>query len=207
MAVGLPDGTFLSRGEPFADLLYDPSAYDNLRVEVSFGNEKLRVERSFLLTPEGIEITDTVRAPSRVSVDRAVSRLPIITINPENRVPEMEGLSSGKRVQILPPFYMRAGELCNADQTIIKGLHRLDTLRVSYGDYGFVFNQKSPGGIRLGITGFEWLENRRMRVAGKTLDLIWVFEPVRLEPGETREFRYEIMPFSGGSGAGRSDAR
>lgn len=84
----------------------------------------------------------------------------------------------------------------------MKGLDRLDTLKVSYGDHGFVFNQLSPGEIRLRITSFEWLENRRMRIAGKTIDLIWVFEPVGLKPGETREFHYEIIPFSTGSAPG-----
>lgn len=77
----------------------------------------------------------------------------------------------------------------------MKSLTRLDTLRVAYRDYGFVLNQLSPDDIQLDITNFEWLENRRMRVAGKNLDYVWIFQSTVLEEGEKRCFQYEMLPF------------
>ncbi|MBI4551438.1 MAG: hypothetical protein HY710_04170, partial [Candidatus Latescibacteria bacterium] len=195
MGVVLPDGRRLREGEIFGDLLYDPMAYETLHVQVAFGNQRVRVERLFHLQPDRVVITDTVRALRPVIIDKATSRVPLITINPWNEIPRIRGVSGRKRIELLPPFYLCVEGACHRDRTIIKSLTRLDTLRVTYGDYGFVLNQLSADDIRLDLTNFEWLENRRMRVAGKNLDCLWVFQPTPLEEGEERCFQYEILPF------------
>jgi hypothetical protein len=66
---------------------------------------------------------------------------------------------------------------------------------VAYPQYGFEVRQCSRDEIRLAITPWEWQENRRMRVDGKNLDYVWVWEPMRMKEGEERTFSYEIRPF------------
>ena len=82
------------------------------------------------------------------------------------------------------------------DQDYIRSLRSLERLRVAYPHYGFEVRQCSEEEIRLAITPWEWQENRRMRVNGKNLDYVWVWEPTWMRKEEERTFSYEIRPFS-----------
>lgn len=50
--------------------------------------------------------------------------------------------------------------------------------------------------IKYWISRGEWQENKRMRVDGKNLEYVWIWEPVNLKKGESRAFRYALKPYS-----------
>ena len=196
MAVRLPDGTVLSRGIPYGPLLYDLKM-EEITLEVAFGDDSIRLEREMIFEWDHISVTDRLTALREVTVEKAYSRIPIITVNPHNALPEITGTTEGKDICIRPPYYMGLtdADYLHHDQEYIQSLRSLELLRVAYPRYGFEVRQGSADEIRLAITPWEWQENRRMRVDGKNLDYLWIYEPTKLTEGERRELRYEIVPF------------
>lgn len=196
MAVRLPDGTVLSRGTPYGSLLYDPKT-EGITLEVAFGDDSIRLERKMTFALERILVTDRLTALRDVTIDKAYSRIPIITISPHNTLPEITGTADGKTICIRPPFYMGLADadVLYHDQEYIRSLRSLKRLRVVYPGYGFEVRQCSENEIHLTITPWEWQENRRMRVDGKNLDYLWIYEPTKLTEGEQQELRYKIVPF------------
>lgn len=197
MAMELPDGTVLKSGKDYGDLLYDPTVPE-VTVRVRFGNEEAQLERLFTINAERLIIEDSIEALADVTVERAFSRLPIISANAAREVPRITGITSGQSLEILPPYYMMIEGLRGHDQNLKESLRRLERIEVRFQHYGFTVNQLSDCELRIDLTDFEWVEHRRMWVAGKNLDYVWIFEPVSLTKGQRRSFRYEIMPYSDG---------
>ncbi|MCD6335373.1 MAG: hypothetical protein J7M27_08595, partial [Candidatus Latescibacteria bacterium] len=196
MGVRLPDGTVLAKGKPYGPLLYDPKT-EGITLEVAFGDDSVRLEREMTFALDRISVTDRLTALRDVTVEKAYSRIPIITVSPHNELAEITGTSGGNNIRIRPPFFMgpEDADYLHHDQEYIQSLRSLELLRVAYPDYGFEVRQRSEEEIRLAITPWEWQENRRMRVDGKNLDYVWIYEPTNMTEGEWRELRYEIVPF------------
>lgn len=169
-------------------------------LRVSYGTDSARLTREMSFDSSCIAILDRLTALRDVTVEQAHSRIPIIIVNPRNEEPEITGSSDGTAVTIRPPYSMgpAGADALSIDHHFIQSLRRLQLLRVAYAHYGFEVRQQGDDEIRLAISPWSWQENRRMRCDGKNLDYIWVFEPVRLRAGETRQFCYEIRPFSDG---------
>lgn len=199
MAVRLPDGTRLSRGSAYGPLLYDPKM-EGIALEVAFGNDAIQLAREIVFGLDYLVVTDRLTALREVRVDRAYSRIPLITVNSHHELPEITGTADGKGLCIRPPYYMGLtdADYLHHDQEYVQSLRRLEVLRVVYPHYGFEVRQSSKEEIRLVITPWEWQENRRMRVDGKNLDYLWIWEPVNLKKGESRVFGYELRPHSQG---------
>jgi len=197
MAVRLPDGTVLSQGTPYGPLLYDPKR-EGITLEVAFGDDAIRLERAMTFTLDRISVTDRLTAQRDVTVEKAYSRIPIITVSPHNALPEITGTANGEVLCIRPPYYMGLvdADYLHRDQEFIQSLRSLERLRVAYPGYGFEVRQCSKDEIRLAIMPWEWQENRRMRVDGKNLDYVWIWEPTQMGEGEKWGFSYAIRLFS-----------
>jgi hypothetical protein len=187
-------GKRIDHGEEYGLPPYDPRTQE-LDLEVSFSKYGVRLTRRFLLTPEQVEVTDRLETLEEVTVEHAFSRLPIITVGPRGEEVAIKGKAHGKAIEIVPPCHILYPHPFH-DQDIIQSLRGLEYLEIRYPGFGLKISQLSTNPIRLRISKGEWQENRRMRVDGKNLDYMWIWEPVNLKKDESRVFRYELKPES-----------
>lgn len=190
MKVILPNGEEVSRGEDFGPLAYD-SRLEKIGLEVRYAKGQAIMGRRFECDSEKIRIKDFLEAKEEIQVEYAFSRLPIITVTAQGETPQIRGLSSGKKIQIKPPCYM-GYEIVHDDQFFIESICDLEYLEVGYPSCGMEVRRLDQGKIKLRITRGEWQENKRMRVDGKNLDYVWIYEPMKLLKGQQKSFQYEI---------------
>lgn len=195
MKVILPDGEEIRRGEDFGPLLYDPRL-EKIGVEVRYAKGNAVMGRRFECDPERIRITDFLEAKEEMRAEYAFTRIPIITVTAQGETPQIRGVSSGRKIQIKPPVYM-GYEVVHDDQIFIESIADLEYLEVTYPSCGMEIRRLDQGKIKLQITRGEWQENKRMRVDGKNLDYVWVYEPMTLRKGQRMSFRYEIRVVKG----------
>lgn len=195
MKVILPDGKEIHRGEDFGPLPYDPRL-NKIGLEVRYAKGKAIMGRRFDFDYERIRIKDFLEAREDTEVEYAFSRMPIITVTAQGETPLIQGLSSGKGIQIKPPVYM-GYEIVHDDQFFIESIPDLEYLEVKYPSCGMEIRRLDEGKIKLRITRGEWQENKRMRVDGKNLDYLWIHEPAKLRKGQQRSFTYEIRVITG----------
>lgn len=190
MRVTLRTGETIVEGAPYGPLAFDPHVSD-ARMDISYGKGPIRMGRTFDLDPQHIRITDGIEALEPVEIEYARTRFPLITVAPDGLLPRITGQFGPVAVEIKPPRHM-GSDVQRPDQDFIKSLRAWDWLRMEYPECVLEIQCLTPEDLRFDITAGEWHEDSRMRVDGKNLDVFWVHEPIRLDAGERREFKYEV---------------